>query len=168
MKRLLLLFWVIFSLSRCAHTPICTLPDHIKSIYIPIFTNQTFQYGLEEIITNIVIEEFIRDGRLKVVDKKLADARLNASVISYQKIPFSYSKEGDVNKYKVAIKVSFGLVDLTNNTLLWQEEWEEVILYIPATSSYLPREFDITSEEEAIHKALSKIAYYIVNRTIKN
>lgn len=165
MKKLFLL-GVIFALTSCGHIPIRTLPEHIKSIYIPIFTNQTFQYGLEEIVTNRVIEEFIKDGRLDVVDKKLADTELKGTILSYQRLPFSYDKKGNINKYQVSIKVSFELRDLTTNKLLWQDEWQEVILYIPPTSSYRPREFEITSEEEAIYKLLSKIAYYIVSRTI--
>lgn len=162
MKRLLLL-WVIISLSSCAHTPMRTLPEHIKSIYIPIFINQTFQYGLEEVVTNMVIEEFIKDGQLEV--RESADAELKGTIIFYEKVPFSYDKEGNIAKYKVSIKVSFGLTD---DKLLWQEEWQETVLYIPTTSSYEARNFDITSEQEAIHKALSNIAYYIVSRTIKD
>jgi len=144
-----------------------TLPAHIKSIYIPIFVNQTFQYGLEDVITNMVIEEFIKDGRLEMVDKKLAEAELKGTILFYERVPFSYDKEGNINKYKVSIKVRFGLTDLTENRLLWQEEWQEIVLYIPLTSSYQPKEFDLTSEEEAIHNAFSKIAYVIVTTTIK-
>ncbi|MFH1563443.1 MAG: LptE family protein [Nitrospirota bacterium] len=167
MKKLLLL-WFILGLSSCAHTPIRTLPDNIKSIYIPIFTNQSFQYGLEEALTNMVIEEFIKDGRLEVTDRKSADAELTGTIISYERVPFSYGKEGDVDKYRVSISVRFELTDVLDNKLLWQEQYQEIVLYIPPTSSYESKEFDITSEQEAIHKALSKIAYYIVNRTIKD
>ena len=167
MKKLLLL-WFILNLSSCAHTPIRTLPEHIKSIYIPIFVNQTFQYGLEEIVTNMVIEEFIKDGRLEVVDRKSADAELTGTIISYERVPFSYNNEGDVDKYRVSISVRFELTDVTNNQLLWQEQYQEVVLYIPLTSSYEPKDFDITPEQEAIHKALSRIAYYVVSRTIKD
>jgi len=144
-----------------------TLPEHIKSLYIPIFVNQTFQYGLEEVITNLVIEEFIKDGQIEVIDRELADAELKGRILSYERVPFSYDKEGNINKYKVSIKVSFGLTDLKENRLLWQEEWQEIVLYIPPTSSYQAKEFDITSEEEAIHKALSQIAYYVTSITIK-
>ncbi len=166
MKKLFLL-WVILGLSSCGHTPIRTLPDHIKSIYMPIFTNQSFQYGLEEILTNMVIEEFIKDGRLKVTDRKSANAELNGTIISYEKVPFSYDNEGNVNKYRVSVSVRFELTEVPNNRFLWQEQYQETILYISPTSSYQPKDFDITSEEEAIHKVLVKIAYYVVNRTIK-
>lgn len=167
MKKLFSL-WVIVSLSSCAHTPIRTLPDHIKSISIPIFTNQTFQYGLEDALTNIVSEEFIKDGRLEVVDRKSADAELNGTVISYERVPFSYNKEGGLDKYRVSVSVRFELTDIHSNKLLWQEQYQGIILYISPTSSFEPKDFDITSEQEAIHKALSKIAYYVVNRTIKD
>ncbi|MDI6736346.1 MAG: LptE family protein [bacterium] len=167
MKRLLLL-WFILSLSSCVHTPIRTLPDHINSISIPIFTNQTFQYGLEGVLTNMVIEEFIKDGRLKVVDRESADAKLNGTIISYERVPFSYDNKGNVDKYRVSISVRLELTDVPNNKLLWQEQYQEVVLYIPPTSSYQPKDFDLTSEQEAIHKTLSKIAYYIVSRTIKD
>jgi len=167
MKKLVLL-WFILSLSSCVHTPIRILPEHIKSIFIPIFTNQSFQYGLEESLTNMVIEEFIKDGRLDVVERKSADVVLTGTIISYEKVPFSYDTEGNVEKYKVSISVKFEFTDLHTNKLLWQEQYQEVVLYISPTSSYKPREFDITSEQEAIHNALLKIAYYVVSRTIKD
>lgn len=165
MKKLFLI-GVIFTLTSCGHTPIRILPEHIKSLYIPFFINQTFQYGLEEVMTNRVIEEFIKDGRLEVVDRELADTELKGTILSYQKVPFSYDKKGNINKYQVSIKVSFELRDLTTNKPLWQEEWQEVILYISPTSSYRPKEFELTSEEECKDKILSKIAYYIVSRII--
>lgn len=165
MKKVLL-FWFIFSLSSCGHFPVRTLPEHINSIYIPIFINQTFQYHLGEIITNTIIEAFIKDGRLEVVDKKSADAELKGKVISYEKVPFSYDRKGNITKYKLSITVSFELIDLRDDNLLWKDEYQEVILYVPSSSSYEPREFDITCEQEAINKILSKIAYYVVKRTM--
>lgn len=169
MKKLCLLGFILI-LTSCVHTPtpIRTLPEDIKSLSIPIFTNQTFQYGLEEVMTNRVIEEFIKEGRIEVVDRELATTELKGTILSYQRVPFSYDKKGNINKYQVSIKVSFELRDLTANKLLWQDEWQEVILYISPTSSYRPKEFDITSEEEAIQKILSKMAYYIVSRTIND
>ncbi len=61
-----------------------TLPERIKSIYIPMCENKSYRPGLEEYATNYLIEEFVADGRLNVVEKKYADALLEVTLELYR------------------------------------------------------------------------------------
>ncbi|MDY0096164.1 MAG: LptE family protein, partial [Candidatus Vecturithrix sp.] len=56
------------------------LPDHIKTIAIPIFVNKTLQDGVEEIITQQVIEQFVKGGKVRLVSEDNADAILRGTI----------------------------------------------------------------------------------------
>ena len=61
----------IFSGCSAPYTPAPQiLPQHIKKISIRPFVNNTTQYGLEEKLTLKVINEFVRDGRLMLVNNE--------------------------------------------------------------------------------------------------
>lgn len=51
-----------------------TLPEEINSVYVPMFINNTYEPGLEEIATRATVEAFLSDGRLEVVPESEADA----------------------------------------------------------------------------------------------
>ncbi|GAF88687.1 unnamed protein product, partial [marine sediment metagenome] len=63
----------ILILAGCRYQLQPQLPAAASKIAIPTFDNQTFQYGLAETLTNSVVEQFLLDGRLRVVGEKEAD-----------------------------------------------------------------------------------------------
>jgi len=79
-----LFFLSIIFLSGCSYKliPISSVGSKIA---IPIFSNQTFKYGLEETLTNSIIKEFISDGRFEVVGEKEADVILRGEIVQYLK-----------------------------------------------------------------------------------
>ena len=60
-----------------------TLPEAITAIDVPMFKNLTYEPGIEELITNYTIENFLADGRLTVVQKGVADARVEGTITAY-------------------------------------------------------------------------------------
>ena len=49
----------------------------IRSIAIPTFVNQTYEAGIETVVTNALLAELIRDRRLQVVGEGEADATVD-------------------------------------------------------------------------------------------
>ncbi len=78
-----------------------SLPPNIRSVQIPQFKNMTREPDLETIITRIVREEFIRDGRLKVIDTDAADSRLEGVILSYNFRPLTYDANNNVTDYSI-------------------------------------------------------------------
>jgi len=71
-------------LVACTSVPLeRTLPEAITAIDVPMFKNLTYEPGIEELITNYTIESFLADGRLTVVQKGVADARVEGAVTAY-------------------------------------------------------------------------------------
>ncbi len=69
------------------------LPGDVKTVYIPTFVNKTTEPLLEIDTTQAVIEQFQRDGSLKVVGENEADAILTVVLTSYRLEPISYRKD---------------------------------------------------------------------------
>jgi outer membrane lipopolysaccharide assembly protein LptE/RlpB len=164
-------FWIyailVFFLYGCAHLPQPVLPPHIKKIDIPIFENRTYRYGLEERLTNSVIEGFILDGRLRVVKSEEADAELRGEIIAYSEEPLSYDDEGYVTEYRLWMRVSVLFYDLRSKKILWRDEIEDDLIYIPEESSLVAEGMIPETEEEAEERLIEKIASYVVKRTIE-
>jgi hypothetical protein len=57
-----------------------------------VFENETLRYDLEETFTKAVIDAFIEDNRLKVVDEKSADAVLLVTIQTFVRTPYSYDE----------------------------------------------------------------------------
>ena len=51
----------------CGYSLRVNLPDHLKTVSVPVFRNQTTEAGVESTITSAVVNAFTSSGRLKVV-----------------------------------------------------------------------------------------------------
>ena len=112
-------------LSGCGYTLVGqgNLPDHIKTIAIPTFDNKTLEEGVEEIITQAVIEEFVKGGKVRLVSESNADAVLRGTIRSYKSDDVaSYDENNDVASYTLKITVDIELKDMINDEVIWQTE----------------------------------------------
>ncbi len=81
----IILLLLIASLAGCA-TRIPrrrTLPEWVKSVYVPMFQNISPQPGIEEFGTQYAVEEFLADGRLKVASKADSDLVVAVTIEKY-------------------------------------------------------------------------------------
>lgn len=99
MKKTNLIAWAMAALSLhlltgCAGYRVGSmLPDTIKSVYIPTFINNTTEPLIEIDATQAAIEQFQRDGSLKLADQATADAELTVVLTSYKLEPVSFRKD---------------------------------------------------------------------------
>lgn len=160
MHRFLLLLtthFLLLTLFGCAYTPQPILPTHIKRLTIPIFRNKTLQYGLEEKLTNYVIEGFILDGELDVVPKNKADAALRGEITAFSEEPILYNEQGEVIEYEIWVSINLSFYDIRGDKVLWEDKIDEVTTYNPLDTSF----------EDAVASLLRTLAKDVVLRTIK-
>jgi len=152
---LLLLFSLsIISLSGCSYKLVPFSPVSSK-IAIPIFSNQTFKYGLEQTLTSAVINEFISDGRLQVVGEKEADVILNGEIVRYLKeTPSTITTTLEENRIRIEVLVS--LISKKEKKILKERKIEEVLAY---SSSEVG---EIQTEDEAVEEACKEIAEKLI------
>ncbi|MFQ6067250.1 MAG: LptE family protein, partial [bacterium] len=127
-----------------------------SKIAIPIFSNQTFKYGLEQTLTDSIINEFISDGRLHVVGPNEADVVLSGEIVSYLKdTPSEVTPTLEENRIRIELLVS--LVSKKEKKTIKERKIEEVFAY---SSSEVG---GIQTEDEAVETACKEIAEKMVD-----
>ena len=147
---------LILILSGCRYQVEPQLPAAASKIAIPTFDNQTFQYGLAEVLTNSVVEQFLLDGRLRVVGEKEADLILRGKITQYLKETLS-EVSMDLTEYRVRIEVSVALISTKDGKALWEKKVEEGTAYTPREAERVQTEYD------AIRETGKKIGEDLVN-----
>ena len=61
------------------------LPEHVRSIYVPMIKNKSYEPGIEELITRNVQERFLQEGQLIITNKKGADVLLEVVLKTWEK-----------------------------------------------------------------------------------
>lgn len=115
-----LLLVALFGLTACG---VYTLNPRGKStismISIEPFANQTSQYGLEDLMTEAVIDAFIAEGSMKVVSSDVAEAILEANLIRYERLVQEYDEQDQVTQYKVQVGIEVTLKDAVDQSEIW-------------------------------------------------
>jgi len=139
------------------------LPQHLKTVAIPVFENATPEVRLEEELTNAVILKFVQDNHLKVVDEKTANAVVRGRVTQYKNSVFGFTQSGSSNEFRVTLAVEVTFKDLVKNRELWSGE-------IVKTANYyvvdVPGQ-QAQSELDGRREAVSKIADEILSRSVE-
>lgn len=130
-----------------------------KNIAVPLFENESREYGIRELLTEGVINGFIQDGTLPVVNEKRAEAVLRGSVVSYVRQPYTYAADESVQEYRVIITIKAHLEDPVRRQVIWDEaslvQWGNF-------------KANGESEDEGKIRAVNKLAEDIVNRTVRS
>lgn len=130
LKRILSLALIISIpfISSCGYTQEAKLPNNIKTIAIETFKNEippeeqfAYRAGLEIELRNTLVERFLLDGNLKVVDESEADAILTGSIISYEQEGLRFDKLESVEEYRLFLVVKFELIDRRTNKIIIRE-----------------------------------------------
>jgi outer membrane lipopolysaccharide assembly protein LptE/RlpB len=148
------------------------VPEGVKTISVPVFFNATNEPYVDVEVTQAVVEEFLVDGRLKVVSLEDADLALRGRITKYEVIPLSYNPQSYVQQYRVHLVVDAVLEDLRSKKVLWQERRIESSLISDYAVSYDPAgKADITltktAKDAAIKKASQDIAWTLRSRVLE-
>lgn len=153
------------SLLSCAYTVRTrSLPAHLKTIAIPVFENSTTEYRLEEELTTAVIDRFVRDNQLRVVDQRTANAVLRGRVVSYRNAVFGFSDEARAQEYRVTITIAVSFKDQIKNRELWSDD------NLAKTANYYVQDVagqTARTEIDGRREAVQKMADEILSRTVE-
>ncbi len=140
------------------------IPKDLKSIAIPDFDNKTTEYRAEQFVTFAIRDEFIKRSRMVLREKvEEADALLEGSILKFDVTPVNYSSLGSVDMYKVTIKINVKLVNLKNNSIIYEKK------NMSFTGNYEVGSSDFFSQEsEALKKISVKFSASIVSAILEN
>lgn len=172
---LLIVIVATLSLFGCGYTTGSLLPDHLKTIHVEDFQNKIdisdepsdkrgyriYRAGVEADITEAVIDQFIFDGHLRIVDRDDADLILKGELIDYYKQPLRYDRFDNVEEYRIIVTVNIELKDTVKDKVLWKEDG-----FIGYDTYRLTGSF-ASSEDQARQDAIKDLASKIVEKAIE-
>lgn len=99
-----------------------TIPDEIRTIAIPAFTNGTTEFKIEQYLTEAVTREFMARTRYSIVtNPDYADATLNAKVLGFDAYPANYDPQTNrASTINTTIRLYVTLVDKHSGQVLYQ------------------------------------------------
>lgn len=96
------------------------LPSYIRTIGIPVFTNSTQVYEVEQTLTQRVRAEFLGRGKFEVLPQDTGvDALLTGEVASLSIVPSGFNTQQQASRYTVTLTVKIEFKDVRANRTLW-------------------------------------------------
>ena len=160
----------------CGYTTKTVLPGNIKTIHVAPVKNvidlsaeisdknrfRVYRPGVEVDITNAVINRFIFDGNLKVVNREKADAVLEAKLVDYRRDPLRYSEGDDIQEYRLSLTIDATVYLANGHKVIWHETG------LTGDTSFFLSGQRALSEDEAVAKAVEDLARRVVDKTIES
>jgi len=154
------LFWIM----GCGYTLVGqgSLPEHIETIAVPIFENDTLEAGVEDVITQAIIDVYVSGGKVRLVSETEADALLRGTIRSYNSDEaVAYNELNEVSSYRLTVAIDIELQDLTNEKILWRaENLKEDVDFEGGPDVAIP------TQQENEEKALRRLAEELAERIL--
>lgn len=130
----------------------------IKSVAVERFDNETAEYGLEDQVTDQIVDALIADGTLKVVALEQADAVLSGILTNYDRKPAGFDENDQVENYRVTIGFDIVLKKVADDSEIWKEKISQNGVY----------DIDTETEDVGRQKAVELLVQEIINKTTKS
>ncbi len=136
------------------------VPEGTRFIAIPVLINGTNEPYVDVEVTQAVVQEFLTDGRLKVVSPEEAELALHGKVTKYEVQSQSFTAYTHVQQYRVLLTVEASLEDLRAKKVLWREKGIQSLFISDYPVAYTPLTSPTTSVQigEAANISLTKIS----------
>jgi Lipopolysaccharide-assembly len=125
------------ALSSCGYALVgrgTSVDPDIKVVGVPTFRDRTGRPGLDQEVTDLVIEELLKRGRFQVVNHSAgADAVVDGEITSYQARPvgFSGGDTTEASRYSVVLSANVTYKKVGQREPIWQnpafranDEWD--------------------------------------------
>lgn len=153
----------VATLPGCGYSLHGNLPDHVRTVAVPVFTNRTAEPAIESFLTQAVVEAFATNGRLRVVTPGEADAVLEGEVVGYEIQALAFDPRASIRQYRLVVTMNLRFRDVRRNAILFEQaRFQERADFrvIGAVSQTISR------EESALRSAALDIARSIVSLAV--
>jgi Lipopolysaccharide-assembly len=135
------------------------LPTADTKVYIPDFINKTNQPGLDTLLTQKVIQNFLMDGRLQVAPADKADMLLRGTIERYDQLVMTRDPNQVPEEYRLQVEVDLTLYE-TKPGLPKKELWTtHTIVNLTPGGTVNPDAFDETNDTSL----RTFTTYYVLN-----
>ena len=146
------------------------LPAYIKRIGIPLFTNGTTVFNLDQKVTDMVRSEFIGRGKWTIVpDQTGVDAVVTGTITGVTLTPVAFNTSQQATRYALAMTGSVEFKDLQSNKVLWtnpsmsyRQEFD-----VPASSNTLDTSTYFGQDANALDRLSNEFARALVSAILE-
>ena len=154
------------------------LPSHIKSIVVMPVINQTAEFEVAELATELVLDLLIKENVLRVTNAGDADSDLRITITRVKDSPATYDVGETVQEWRIDISTKVVWYDLTRNRPLFEKTMSGFGFYPPGGdigSDNIDNDDDGDIDEDdefgdprvfAIRTAITKISEDILNEVV--
>ncbi|MCD6440239.1 MAG: hypothetical protein J7L86_00400 [Candidatus Marinimicrobia bacterium] len=159
---IILVVFMLLSNSACWYYSFKgTLPPHIKNIAIPIFSDKTAEFNIQQVVTDQIRIGFIQENILKLVEEKNAHSILYGSILSIQDKPLVFKESGEdtpeaVTEYRLILKIEVEWFDKIENKSLFKKQFTGYSEYDPTGATERTR-------VKALEESIDNITEDIIN-----
>ena len=148
----------------CGYSLRGNLPDHLKTVAVPVFQNRTAVPAVENFLTNAVVNAFATNGRLRVVAAAQADAILEGDITGYSLQSIAFDAAANVRQYRLTVTLTLRFRDVRRNEMLFQRTGysDRSDFTVPGTVAET-----IVATETALQLAATDIARSVVSFAIE-
>ena len=148
----------------CGYSLRGNLPEHIKTIAIPIFQNRTPVPAVENFLTNAVVNAFSTNGRLRVTSVDRADSILEGEITNYILQSIAYDAAANIRQFRLTVTLNLRFRDVRRNEVLFQRTGfsDRADFAVPSTVAET-----ITTSESALQQAATDIARSVVSFAVE-
>ena len=148
----------------CGYSLRGNLPDHLKTVAIPIFQNRTSVPAVENFLTNAVVNAFSTNGRLRVTSVDRADAILEGEITNYSLQSIAYDAAANIRQFRLTVTLNLRFRDVRRNEVLFQRTGfaDRADFAVPGTVAET-----ISTSESALQQAATEIARSVVSFAVE-
>ncbi|MDD5088393.1 MAG: LptE family protein [bacterium] len=130
----------------------------IKSISIPVFENETAEFGIAERVTDELVRAFQRDGTLRITTADQADALLVGRITRIEDLPYTARADQTVEEYRFALGCAVELINNSSQQPMWSQSFSPWAVYTYTGS--------LEARDQAITETVSKLQEDLLNRIV--
>lgn len=148
----------------CGYSLRGNLPDHLKTVAVPVFQNKTPVPAVENFLTTAVVNAFATNGRLRVTRVEQADAILDGEIVGYFLQSIAFDSAANVRQYRLIVTLNLRFRDVRRNEVLFQQRnySDKADFVVPGTVAET-----IPATETALQQAAAEIARSIVSFAVE-
>jgi len=147
----------------CGYSLQGNLPDHIKSVAVPVFRNRTTEPGVESTISSAVVNAFTTNGKLRVVSLDAADSMLEGEIIGFEVQSLAFDSRLNLRSYRLAVTMNVRFRDLKKSAMLWEQQGLREVVDFQVAGQVADT---VSREEGAVKQAAVEIGRKVVNHAV--
>ena len=89
------------------------------SVAVSMFDNKSLESGLQQTLTDSLIQGFVTNGALRVLDEDRAHLVLGGEILDVREEPFTY--DGGSEQFQISIFLRVSCYDTQEKRTLWEE-----------------------------------------------